>query len=162
MFGRPLADLSAFEEHSRLSNVWYGTIRLAIMKISCVLLPMDGSIRYAFPPWDLIRRVLGTRTEGNRRQDVSDSTCLPNQPHLLNMLADLPFSTANKTLLCLRRWSIWYRDLPSRHLAVWRLSGDVDGQLESHQGSLQSSRTISSTTGHDSGRTGTSIGFSRC
>ena len=80
----PLVDLSAFEEHNRLSNVWYGTIRSAIMKISCVLLPMDGSIRYAFPPWDLIRRVLGTRTEGNRRQDVSDSTCLPNQPHLLN------------------------------------------------------------------------------
>ena len=80
--GRPLVDPSAFEEHNRLSNE---TIRSATMKvkgvllftrISCVLLPMDGSILYAFPPWDLIHRVLGTRTEGNRRRDDSGSTLL--------------------------------------------------------------------------------------
>jgi len=94
--GRPLVDPSAFEEHNRLSNE---TIRSATMKvkgvllftrISCVLLPMDGSILYAFPPWDLIHRVLGTRTEGNRRRDDSDSTLLTLRSHLLSMLADLP------------------------------------------------------------------------
>ena len=131
MYGRPSVDLFASASNARLPTFCSWTFHPHAWRLDAFSFQWTGFYLYAFPPWNLLHRVLSTLRSADSEM-LLIAPFRPNQPWLplwLRLLVDQPFLfLITKYLLAQRGGSIWHRELDLLHLSVGRYQAALPGR----------------------------------
>lgn len=131
MYGHPHVDLFATAKNARLPVFCTRFFHPQAWAVDALALDWTGILGYAFPPWNLIHRVL-IKLRDSRAAVLLIAPCWPRQPWfplLLQLLVDYPFQFPPKhNLLTQLQGRISHPNVSSLHLTAWPLSGIISEQ----------------------------------
>ena len=126
LYDRPHVDLFATAANAKLPLFVSRRFHPRAWAVDALSLDWSGLTAYAFPPWNLIHKVL-SKLANSHTSLILVAPCWPKQPWfplLLRLLVDFPFKFPPKTnLLSQLQGRVFYRDIKTLQLAAWPLSG---------------------------------------
>lgn len=128
MYDRPHIDLFAAAGNSRLPTFCSRFHHPQAWATDALAQDWTGFLGYAFPPWNLIYRVL-TKVRDSQTKLILIAPCWPRQPWfplLLRLLTDNPFQfPPERNLLTQLQGRVVHPHVTTLHLTAWPISGII-------------------------------------